>query len=272
MAGGIVAKKSLGQNFLHAPSVIRKMLDVASIKRDDLVVEIGPGKGALTKELLERGAQVFAFELDERMISFLQEKFSQAIQKGKLILIHQDILKTRMHDFFSQDEKYKLVANIPYYISNMILRKFLSEEEIPPQEMVLLVQHELAERIVARDGKSSLLSLSVAAYADAQYIQKVSRRYFRPVPKVDSAVIALKNISQKHFASRDEEKVFFQVIRAAFRHKRKKLMKNLSEFLDQVSLENIFAELGFDENIRAEELSVEDYLRIVDKIIKKRAK
>ena len=186
------AKKSLGQNFLKSRKAIRAMIESPNITSDDVVVEIGPGKGALTKPLLETGATVIAFELDERMIVYLREHLAEYIQREQLVLIHQDVLQADLSRY-TNGKPYKVVANIPYYITNLILRTFLSGR-YQPTSMCLLVQKEVAERIVARDGKESILSLSVKLYGIPTYIMKVAREYFSPSPRVDSAVILIDKI------------------------------------------------------------------------------
>src|SRR3990172_2215572 len=176
------AKKSLGQNFLTSRGVARDIVVAAQITPDDVVLEIGPGKGFLTEGLLQKAKKVIAVEKDERMVEYLKDKFREEIRNGKLELIHQDILSFDI-------SRFTLVANIPYYITGEILRTFLSGD-LQPQRMVLMVQKEVAERIVARPssrragtGKESILSMSVKVYGTPCYIQKVPARYFSPKPK-----------------------------------------------------------------------------------------
>jgi 16S rRNA (adenine1518-N6/adenine1519-N6)-dimethyltransferase len=173
------------------------MCSAGEVNEKDIVIEIGPGKGALTEKLLERAGKVIAIEKDCELVKFLQEKFKKEIENGKLELIEGDILKLRITNY--ELRKYKLIANIPYNITGAIIKKFLTEEN-QPEKMVLLVQKEVAERIVARDGKESILSLSVKAYGEPKYIMKVSKRFFSPEPKVDSAIIAINNISRGRFS------------------------------------------------------------------------
>ncbi|MCD5390234.1 MAG: 16S rRNA (adenine(1518)-N(6)/adenine(1519)-N(6))-dimethyltransferase RsmA [Candidatus Pacebacteria bacterium] len=256
------AKKSLGQNFLKSKKALSQMIRATNVTEHDLVIEIGPGKGALTRPLLETGARVIAFELDKRMIDYLQTDLSEYIKSGQLALIHQDVLEIDMADFFGKFEAYKLIANIPYYITNAIIRKFL-ETKYQPTNMCLLVQKEVAERIVFRDGKQSLLALAVAVYGDAKYIAKVDRKYFSPNPKVHSAIIHIGNISTKKIGNEKRQKLFFEIIRAGFAHKRKKTIRNLEKIADKKIWTEIFAELEIDENTRAEKLDLNKWLNIL---------
>ena len=252
------AKKSLGQNFLNAPSVIKKMIDVCNLEEGDLVVEVGPGKGALTKVLLERNLRVVAYELDPRMIDYLNEHYASYVASGQLQLLQQDILGLDISEVFSE-HSYTVVANIPYYITNAIIRLFLSAQH-QPRAMSLLVQKEVAERI-ARDEAESILSMSVKVYGEPRYVTKVARRYFTPSPKVDSAVIAIFNISRDRFDSKKHEEVFFHLVKLGFAHKRKQLASNLaSDGFDKKYWQEQLSLLGYPPTVRAQELSVEDFL------------
>ena len=200
------AKKSLGQHFLKSQKAIETMVKTSGAQTGDLVLEIGPGMGVLTEALLQAGASVVAVEKDDLLIPVLEEKFEKEIKSGQLKLIHDDILNFDVSKVpFGGSElprgtldTYKLVANIPYYITGQIIRIFL-EAENQPESMTLLVQKEVAERIVARDEKESLLSLSVKAYGTPKYVEKVPRGAFAPAPNVDSAIIHISNISKNNF-------------------------------------------------------------------------
>lgn len=220
----IHAKKSLGQNFLMHARIAERIADVAKLTPDAVVLEIGPGTGMLTRPLLERAGKVVAIEADYELFEKLQTDFANEIALGKLKLIHGDI---RSFDISSLPEKYALVANIPYYLTGEIFRMFL-ETENQPGSMTLLVQKEVAERI-ARSKKESILSLSVKAYGTPHYEFTVPRGAFKPAPKVDSAVLTVRDISRKNFSSHEQEKRFFELIRAGFAHKRKFVRNNLSD-------------------------------------------
>lgn len=249
----------MGQNFLRNILTLWKIADAAEIKAGETILEVGPGEGNLTKELLSRGARVIAVEKDSRLIPFLQQKFSSEISSGQLRPIHSDILEFSPPDFKLTASSYKLVANIPYYITGEILRKALSEWP-QPSRIVLLVQKEVAERIVARDGKESLLSISVKIYGEPKIVGIVKAGSFSPAPKVDSAILVIGDISKNRLA-RIDEKRFFEIVRAGFAHKRKKLASNLKPlFVPPQRDEKRLASCGIPQNTRAENLTLENWL------------
>lgn len=249
-----MSKKSLGQNFLKSAKALADIIKSGDIKETDTILEIGPGKGALTEKLIETGAKIICVEKDRELIPFLEEKFKSSISKKQLEIVEADILEFKIDNFF-KNKDYKIIANIPYYITGAILRKFLSDKN-QPERIVLLVQKEVAERIVARDNKESILSMSVKIYGEPKYISKVEARYFTPAPKVDSAIILISDISKKRLKNIKEED-FFQVVKVGFGQKRKTLMKNLSHiYKDKENLAKIFEEIGILKTVRAEDLSV----------------
>jgi 16S rRNA (adenine1518-N6/adenine1519-N6)-dimethyltransferase len=216
------AKKSLGQNFLMHARIAERIARTASLTPDAVVFEIGPGTGMLTRELLKLAGKVIALEADKELCEKLQTDFSDEIAKGQLELIHGDI---RTFDIASLPNGYSLVANIPYYLTGEIFRMFLASSN-QPRAMTLLVQKEVAAR-VARSEKESILSLSIKAYGNPTYEFLVSRGAFRPAPKVDSAVLTVRDISRKNFASNAAEERFFALLHAGFAHKRKFVRSNL---------------------------------------------
>ncbi len=246
------AKKSLGQNFLKSNLALRKITEAGDLHKDDVVIEIGPGKGALTEQLLLSECKVIAIEKDNELFEFLKTKFEKEIQSAHLILLNEDILEFQISNL--KLENYKIIANIPYNITGAILKKFLTEQN-QPESMVLMVQHEVAKRIVAGDKKESILSISVKAYGEPKMIMKVPARYFSPAPKVDSAVIAIKNISRKNFPNPDLEQIFWEIVKTGFAHKRKQLAGNLKGIVK----EEILANFG---QKRAEDLTLEDWIHI----------
>jgi len=195
------AKKSLGQNFLKNKSVVKDIVRASDLKKEDVVLEIGPGKGILTIELLKSSSNVIAIEKDDDLYEYLKEKFSDEVRGEKLNLIHGDILKEELPEI----KNYKLIANIPYNITGQILKKFLSGKN-QPKLIALLIQKEVAERIVAKDGKESILSMSVKAYGQPKFIKKVKAENFSPKPRVDSAILLIENISKDFFEDISEEK------------------------------------------------------------------
>ncbi len=248
----MLAKKSLGQNFLSDPAILKKIVTVSEVKAGDIVLEIGPGLGTLTEVILATGANVIAVEKDNRLIAPLEEKFAKEISNKKLKIIEGDIL-----DLNFSEKNFKIVANIPYYISGEILRKFLSGEN-QPQSMTLLLQKEVVDRIVAHDKKESLLSLSVKVYGEPKKEFIVKAGSFNPAPKVDSAVISIKNINRNNFKSKEHEKKFFEIIHQGFAHKRKQLKNNL------LTIDPSHTDLDLKK--RAEELSLNDWLCLAENI------
>ncbi|MEK7068236.1 MAG: 16S rRNA (adenine(1518)-N(6)/adenine(1519)-N(6))-dimethyltransferase RsmA [Patescibacteria group bacterium] len=213
-------KKSLGQHFLKNPYYLGLVADAAGIAAGEVVLEIGPGDGALTAVLLERGARVVAVEKDSRLIPVLKEKFT-----GKNFeVIEQDAL-----GYEPKFKTYKVVGNIPYYITGALFKKFLTAKR-QPSTVVFLTQKEVAARI-ARSKKESILSLSVKAYGEPRYIKTVPRGAFAPPPKVDSGIIKISGISRDNFKNAAHEKRFFELVRAGFGKKRKLLKNNLKKFL-----------------------------------------
>lgn len=286
------AKKSLGQNFLKSKPALAMMISAGAVVDTDTVVEIGPGKGALTEKLLENAGTVIAIEKDRDLIDFLKEKFATEIENGKFELVQGDCLE--WNPKVLKGSNYKLIANIPYNITGAILKKFLSEEN-QPERMVLLVQKEVAERIVARDGKESILSISVKAYGTPKYMMKVEKRFFSPAPKVDSAIIAITAISKKNFESesplplprgglgrgeliknpltvsplvrgrgtQNAESRFFEILKAGFAHKRKVLKKNLEDSLSKEKIVELFKTHNIDEKVRAEDIKLQNWLDFI---------
>lgn len=239
------------------------MIEKAEVTEKDIVLEIGPGKGILTELLLERGATVFAVEKDDLLFSLLEQKFHTEIKNKKLFLIHADILDVNIEKtlllYNPQPTTYKLIANIPYNITGEILRKFL-EKETQPSLIALLVQKEVAERVTVKDGKESILSISIKVYGNPSYAFTVKRDLFSPAPNVDSAVLLIKNISKKLFTEKMvSEKSFFETLKRGFHHKRKKLPNNLPEIKTNEKLKDY-------KDKRAETLSPIDWMFITKEI------
>jgi len=255
----IHAKKSLGQNFLTNPRVPEWMADAGEVGAGDTVLEIGPGTGMLTREFLKRGANVVAVEADERAITALTETFAEEIAEGTFTLHHGDIREVNLTDIGLSNQSFILVANIPYYLSGILFRLFLSGA-CQPKTLIFLVQKEVAERI-ARDPKESLLSLSVKAYGMPRYIKTVSRGNFSPQPKVDSAIIAVSGISKDNFGDLSEV-FFFQLLHLGLGSKRKQLLGNLSKQFDRSLLEETFSTLNIQKEARGEDLGLPIWLKL----------
>lgn len=257
-------KKSLGQHFLKTASYLKAIADAANVQKGDVVLEIGPGEGALTKELLARGAEVFVVEKDRRLIPFLNMTFEHEVAAKKLHIYEGDALETDVEKLIKEKTKrkeYKLVANIPYYITGALLKKFLSEQKDQPSTLVFLVQKEVAERI-ARSKKESILSLSVKAYGGVKYIKTVPRGAFSPPPDVDSAILLVDTISKKHFKNQKNEERFFELVKAGFSQKRKLLRNNLSPIFGEQTLKRMEA-AGIQEKARAEDVPLEKWLALI---------
>ncbi len=255
----IEAKKSLGQHFLNNPHVPKLMAESAGLKEGEVVVEIGPGTGVLTKALLETGASVVALEADARAVEALENTFDAEITAGKLVLIHLDVREFNPNTLGFGPGTYKVVANIPYYLSGKLFRTFL-ESNTYPSDLVFLVQKEVAERI-ARDTKESLLSLSVKVFGEPHYIKTVGKGNFSPAPKVDSAIISVRNISHDALITIGIP-FFFEVLHMGFASKRKQLLGNLSKKFNRDELLHIFSTLGLKEDVRGEDVSASKWLEL----------
>jgi 16S rRNA (adenine1518-N6/adenine1519-N6)-dimethyltransferase len=246
------AKKTLGQHFLTSKAIINRIVATAQLSQKDLVLEIGPGKGILTAALLQSGTRVIAIEKDPDLIAHLQQTFAEEIKERQLMLIVGDALEFNPENYGLSAHHYKLVANIPYYITGEILRRFLSET-IQPSRMVLLVQKEVAERVAANDGKESILSLSVKVYGNPRVAFRVSKKYFSPVPKIDSAVIDISAIGLSGL-SRKQEARFFELVKQGFSQKRKQVVPLLSSLIPKEILVKTLAASHLPSTVRAEDI------------------
>jgi 16S rRNA (adenine1518-N6/adenine1519-N6)-dimethyltransferase len=259
----IPAKKSLGQNFLKSKIALNKMIEAGEITGADIILEVGPGKGVLTEKLLLTAKKVIAVEKDDRLISLLQEKFASEIANNKLEIVHDDILNFQQSDYHLKAGEYKIIANIPYYITGQFLRKFL-ETDCQPAKIVVMVQKEIAQRIMAHDKKENLLSISVKAFGTPKMVMKVDKENFSPAPKVDSAILSISNISKKFFTdSKIGEKEFFEILHAGFAHKRKILISNLRVLFPNIDWEGRFTSTNISLKTRAEDLTLLDWNKIV---------
>lgn len=250
-------KKSLGQNFLMHQRTAERIVDAAKLSLKDTVLEVGPGTGMLTRALLQKVKKVIAVEADGALVATLQNMFEEEIRSKKLVLIHEDV---RSYDV-SKIGPYRVVANIPYYITGELIRMFLSTKN-KPRSMTLLVQKEVAERI-ARTKKESLLSLSVKVYGTPRYIFTVPRGAFFPAPTVDSAVLSIEDIQKNSFVSQKEEGWFFTVLKAGFQHKRKLLAKNLSVISEPARIKDAFLAVGIQLRARAEDVPLSLFKALV---------
>ncbi len=258
-------KKSLGQNFLTSDIVPNWMCDAGTVTAGDTVVEIGPGSGALTAVLLARGAIVHAIETDHRAVALLSDTFRTALVTGQLILHHADM---RAFDLttISLTVPYKVIANIPYFLSGFLLRTML-ETTPPPTTLVFLMQKEMVERIT-KDPKSSLLSLSVKVYGTPKYLKTVSRGHFLPQPNVDSAILAVTNISHQHLPTSTAREHFFTLLHLGLGSRRKQLIGCLAHIYERDRLAEILATLDKPITVRGEDLSVTDWITLATMLSK----
>jgi 16S rRNA (adenine1518-N6/adenine1519-N6)-dimethyltransferase len=247
--------KSLGQHWLHDRSVLAHIADCANIKPDDTVLEIGPGLGTLTSELLRRAKKVIAVEFDSELARKLPAQFP-----GKnLEVIQSDILS---FDLSTLPKNYKVVANVPYYITSKIVQLLMTADN-KPAVSVLLVQKEVAERIAAQPGDMSILAISAQVFAEARLGDMVPAALFTPPPKVDSQVVILET-RQTPFFTDVSEKDFFRVVKAGFSAKRKKLRSSLAGGLgiskDQVEI--TLKKAAISPDVRAEDLTIDEWYRL----------
>ncbi|MCA9354111.1 MAG: ribosomal RNA small subunit methyltransferase A [Candidatus Kaiserbacteria bacterium] len=263
MTNNFQHKKSLGQHFLNSDYVPKQMCDAAGDIAGKTVLEIGPGTGILTREILTRGARVVAVEADQRAISSLEETFPDEIARGQLTIHHHDARTLDPSQFGLEKHSYIVISNIPYYLSGSLFRSLL-DTNCQPSDLVFLVQKEVAERI-ARDPKESLLSLSVKVFGDPSYICTVKRGHFTPPPKVDSAIVAVHNISHDKIPA-ESYTAFFSILHLGFAQKRKQLLGNLSAEYDRGLLETIFTELQISHTVRGEDLPLAVWLSLLSKL------
>jgi 16S rRNA (adenine1518-N6/adenine1519-N6)-dimethyltransferase len=255
--------RSKGQNFLVNEKVYEQIVAAANLTKDDVVLEIGPGLGILTAKLSEKAGKVIAVELDDKLAKYLQDGLKNSEVKN-IAVINENILDSNLKEEKFKDlfPKYKIVANLPYNITSVFIRRFLTAVH-KPEEMILMLQKEVAERICAKPGDMSLLALSVQFFAEPEIIAKVPKEDFYPSPKVDSAVIKIKVKSYK-VESDNEEKEFFRIAKFGFSAKRKMLKNNLAGGLHitPAEAEGILVKAGFNPKARAEDLSVVDWLKL----------
>ena len=252
------AQKLLGQHFLRSARVLRQIIAAADLQSGETVLEVGPGRGILPNALLATGARVVAVEKDRRLIPLLAEKFAAATSSGQLQLVEADIRDLGLSSVGLKNNSYSIVANLPYYLTGQFLRQFLTAA-IKPNKMVIMVQAEVAKRIIAADGRESLLSLSVKVYGQPRLVATVPAGSFSPPPKVDSAIIKIENITDK-LLHEVGGKHFFDLISRGFAHKRKLLKSNLA------CSEEILLAGGVGPQARAEELKLEQWLCLAQKI------
>lgn len=288
--------RSKGQNFLINEKIYDEIVKVAEISEEDIVLEVGPGLGFLTARLAEKARQVIAVELDDKIANYLNMAIA-AQDVENIAIVNEDVLKFNLGAFFQENgfearQKYKIVANLPYNISSIFLRTFLSSR-LKPESITLMLQKEVANRIIAQAPDNNLLALSVAFYGEAKIIREVKAGNFWPEPKVDSAVIKI-NLNQNNnwqdflIANKiiktskkkedlileqeilDLEKKFFRMLKISFSAKRKMIKNNLAGGLEikALDLEKSLVSTGISLKVRAEDLSLEDFKKLFANIYK----
>lgn len=271
----IRANKSLGQNFLISQSVVETIVESSEIEKENLVIEIGPGLGTLTKYLLEKAGKVICIELDKKMVRILEDRFKLY---NNFELLYQDVLKVDLKNLIKNEKEknnfknVKIVANLPYYITTPIIMKLL-EEKLDLESITVMIQKEVADRLIATPGdkETGAITYSVYYYATSQAILEVPNDSFIPEPEVTSKVIKL-NIRKNPPVEVKSKKVMFKIIKSAFMQRRKTLLNalvNTKVFLNKEEGIKILKEIGLAEDIRAEKLTIEDFAKITNIILEK---
>jgi len=258
---GIRPQKSLGQNFLADHNALVKIVRDAGVIQTDRVLEIGAGLGNLTRLLAQDAREVTAVEIDERLYLALEGVLRPF---NNVRLVRGDILDIPMESLFSEDG-YLVVANIPYYITSGVIRHLL-EAEVKPKRIVLTIQREVAERIVSRDKKMSLLSLSVQVYGEARIVSEIPAHCFYPSPQVDSSVLIIEVDEQPKLLD-EGIRWMFRLAHAAFNQKRKMLRNSLKAILDEAMLLVVLERASIDPRQRPEDLPLEDWIRLAETVI-----
>ena len=269
----IKANKSLGQNFLINQNVVDRIVESSNISKEDLVIEIGPGLGTLTKELLEKAGKVISIELDKKMIKILQDRFSLY---DNFEIIHEDVLKVRLNKIIKEEKEKngfktaKIVANLPYSITTPIIMKLL-EDRLDLESITVMVQKEVADRLIAIPGEkeTGAITYSVYYYATSEGILEVPNDSFIPEPEVNSKVIKL-TIRKEPPVEVKSRGVMIKIIKSAFMQRRKTLLNALTNtkvFMSKEEGVGILKDLNLDENVRAENLSLEDFAEITNRIL-----
>lgn len=258
------ANKKLGQNFLINEEIIKEIVQKAEITKDDVVIEIGPGIGSLTNELLANAKKVIAIELDANMVDILKSRFGIF---NNLEIIYGDVLKTDINEVIKDEKNVKVVANLPYYITTPIIMKLL-EDKLNLKSITVMVQKEVGERICSsyKDKEYGAITISVQYYTSPSIIIDVPKENFLPSPEVDSCVIRLDVLDKPRVKVKDE-KLFFRLIKGAFSQRRKTISNSLTCVgKSKIEIEKILDDLNIDKKLRAENLSIQQYAKIADSI------
>ena len=261
---GFHLSKGLGQNLLTDGNIIRKITDSAEITSGEIVIEVGPGIGALTSELCTRADKVIAIEIDKRIIPLLSEATAEF---ENLEIVNCDFMD---FDLLTLEQNYKLIGNLPYYITTPIIMKIV-ESENRPELMVFMIQKEVAQRITAEPGSKTYGAISVACqyHCEVEYVSDVSREVFLPKPKVDSAVLKLRPYNKGEARKALDEKLFFRIVKAGFGQRRKMLRNSLlNAGIDKEIIDEAFTQAEIKPTERAEALSVMEFISLADAVYK----
>lgn len=257
--------KQFGQNFITDQNLLRAIVDDAKITKDDVVVEIGPGAGTLTKEIAKKAKEVYSFEIDNNLAPILNETLQDCPNSTVIFKDFQKVDDEQLNQILNNRE-YKVVANLPYYITTPIIMKFI-ESAYPPKSITVMVQKEVAERLKSNALTSDIgaISLSIALYGDVEMTRVVSRKMFMPEPNVDSAVI---RIDMQNKYDNIDKKPVKKLIKAAFNMRRKTFLNNISNAfnISKDTIKEVLKELNIDENIRGEAVSIDNYIAIAKKL------
>ena len=273
-AYNIKANKSLGQNFLISTEVVEKIIESSELSKEDLVIEIGPGLGTLTKYLLEKAGKVICIELDTRMVKILNNRFAT---KENIEIINDDVLKVDLNKIIKENKRnqeiknVKIVANLPYYITTPIIMRLL-EEKLDIQSITVMIQKEVADRLIEIPGgkNTGAITHTVYYYCQSEKIMEVPNNSFIPEPEVTSEVIKM-NLRKVPAVKIENPKVMFMIIKSAFMQRRKTLLNALTNtkvFISKKEGTEILKKLNLNENVRAEELSIQDFANITKCIMK----
>lgn len=270
---GIKANKDLGQNFLINNEVVENIIKSSDVSKEDLIIEIGPGLGTLTKRLLENAGKVICIELDKKMIKILNDRFGDY---SNFEIINDDVLKVDLNKIIKENlnnniKKAKIVANLPYYITTPIIMKLL-EDKLDIDSIVVMIQKEVAERLIETPGgkNTGAITHTIFYYCESEKVMEVQNSSFIPEPEVTSEVIKMK-LRKKPAVELDNPKVMFMIIKSAFMQRRKTLLNSLTNaqvFTNKQEGLEILKKLNLEENVRAENLKLEDYANIAREIEK----
>ena len=271
---GIKANKSLGQNFLVNGEVVENIINCSKITQNDMVIEIGPGLGVLTKYLLEKAGKVLCIELDPKMVEILEDRFKFY---SNFEILNEDVLKVDLNEIIRKNKmsdnikNVKIVANLPYYITTPIVMKLL-EERLDIESITIMIQKEVADRLIEIPSQKNTgaITYTVYYYCESEKIMEVTNSSFIPEPEVTSEVIKM-NIRKKPAVEIDNPKVMFMIIKSAFMQRRKTLLNALTNaqvFSSKQEGENILKQIGLEPNVRAENLTIQNYADIAEIITK----